>query len=169
MIDWLRKGDGASEVMMGALVGSAFSLYLGWSTLVVAPACAAMWRMGGSDGYKKAVRRYGVPAALCIPLVMLSGDWLFGISFGVCHVALRLGYGLPREGHVTGGSTIGRWVIRLTKGDRSKASFISRGIPLAIFGAGLLPLWRHDPVAYLVGLVTLAVGFTVIRYLRSAK
>lgn len=110
MWSWIKVFfSNVEEIVVGALFGCAFIMFLGFKfTLLAAFLCAIVWRLGGMPDSYKAWRRLGVPLILTGLLLLHTHAW-WSLSALLLFFPLVLGYGIPDL--TDNGSVIGRWVF----------------------------------------------------------
>jgi hypothetical protein len=107
MIDFKRFSP--QELFVGAFAAAGTIRFLGWKLgLAVMAGSAVLWVLGGT--YKKAIRRFGVPA-LIGAFAYFTGHWS-PIATGLGVAVLHLGDGFPDRRATTKdeGSWLGRMV-----------------------------------------------------------
>lgn len=153
------------ELLIGALIGSAYAGYFGHWTWVVAPVVTALWRMGGADGYSKAYRRIGVPATICGVCLILTGNYAFVVSGLLMWGVLTIGYGIPSTQPPDEGSTIGRFFFELFGRDEKKADLATRAFIGFLLALCMAPLVLYSLPHYILGACITIVAMPVVRYM----
>lgn len=155
--EWLKP----EEYVMGAVVGGAFFLFLGWWALLTAALCALLWRCGGISGGNKLFRRLGVPTVLCTAFVFSHGMpfALASISAVLSFAVLSLGYGIPDA--TDEGSHIGRFWLRILH-DYQEADFMSRFTIGILLGLSFFPLCLNNVLFYVIGCCILCLGMPIV-------
>ena len=113
------------------------------------------------EGGHSAFRRIGVPIVISGGLFLSHALYLpYAVLSGVlCHVALRLGYGMPSEDDA--GSTLGKfWAKRIACLNLADAATRAT-IGLAI-GVSYSTLAWNNLMAWILGTIILIVGMPIV-------
>ena len=125
------------ELLQGALHGSVAAVYMGWYVAPVVLICAILWALGGADGYSKAFRRIGVAVAICLPIMLVTGNFLWALAAVAMWGVFSIGYGIPSLNDE--GSTLGKLAYIMTDGLRGdvyserKATWMVRSFLFMLF------------------------------------
>ena len=115
----------AEELIIGTCFILAFSPWLGWWTVFLAPLSGMFWALTG-DGYSKRFRRLGVPLLLIGGLYGNLGLWQAIYGLPTAFLGLSCGYGIPTPG-VDEGSAIGRFWYKIVNKDDWIVNVLTRG------------------------------------------
>lgn len=148
-----------SEVLIGAVFGSAWFYFLGWNVLWIAPVCAALWSLGGT--YHKAFRRVGcaIVGGLIVG-VTLGPQWPWGLVTAAClYGALSVGYGIPTTSPYDPGSWLGARVYELCNEHEEDSDFMVRFIIGTMVAGCFAPISEASMRGSLMGAAVLMAGF----------
>lgn len=131
-----------SEFVTGAVAAAVFlpwyvELGLLWCVVSVALA-ASLWALGGT--LHKAYRRFGVPGAICLAVLIASWPsdaWGFfgtALAFGVMVLGASLGYGIPSIQPEDAGSAIGSFWFDIFDENERLANVATRATVGLVFG-----------------------------------
>ena len=110
--------------------------------LVVASCCAALFRMGGADGFSKAYRRYGVPTVILAFLLLNNVDALKALA--ICaglSATLHLGYGEGRDWWIRYTIMVSYVLPSIWLG-HTHMQWITPAVAWSLFYLSNAPVWR---------------------------
>lgn len=126
------------EIVLGFIYAGVWSAFIGWWTLVLAPASAFLWALGGS--VNKLYRRVG--CAIITGVIVghsYSSYWIGLLSLSLSFEVLSIGYGIPTTQPEDEGSMLGRFWHRIFRNEW-KSQLATRASIGMMLGLAACPL-----------------------------
>ena len=167
---WLHDLN-KEELWLGWLFACCWSQFFGLWWILICPASAILWAMGGAPGRSAGWRRLGCPALVSGALWLKFGvHWLL-ISFICQCIVFSFGYGIPSTQPKDEGSRLGRffWFVfmhsNLSMRQTELATDLAvRGVIALLLAASLWPLYFLNPLWYSIGGLLLIILTSLMIY-----
>ena len=163
------------EFLVGCVYGGCLAWYYKWWTIPIVLLSGILWSLGGAHGITKAVRRFGCPLMLLIPIMLVSHNYYIAISIIAHMIILSIGYGIPSFNGPAGscddeGSALGKFVWYTTLKQKSfsnpsaevEADVIVRGIIGFALGITLVPMAFYSLPYYTLTLMFLTIAYPAV-------